>query len=68
MSFRRLVASNLGTALRAASRPPVVRAMPRRNFMVGLQPGVEEQNITQEASTYQTCDLNMANSGAGRLK
>lgn len=31
-------------------RPAVVRQLPRRNFMVGLQPGVEERAITQEAA------------------
>lgn len=51
MSFTRLVASNLGTALRTASRSPVVRTMPRRSFMVGYQPGVQEQALAHEAST-----------------
>ena len=32
-------------------RPTVVRHIPRRNFMVGLQPGVEERAITEEAAT-----------------
>ena len=52
MSFRRIVASNFNATLRAATRPPLVRQVPRRNFMVGLQPGIEEQALTKEAGTY----------------
>jgi len=49
--FLRTVLRNTGAMARKSFRPAVIRQIPRRNFMVGLQPGIEEQLITHEAQT-----------------
>ena len=53
MSVRTILTRSLSPLARTTFRP-VVRQVLRRNFMVGLQPGIEEQNITHEAATYYT--------------
>jgi len=38
-------------AARSVFRPALMKQLPRRNFTVGLVPGVEEQEIAHEAAT-----------------
>jgi hypothetical protein len=43
--------------MRIPPRPAVIRQLPRRNFTVGLHPGIEEQQIAREAATYNSPEL-----------
>lgn len=50
----RTIARATSPAARVSFRPAITRQLARRNYMVGLQPGVEEQQLTREASTYES--------------
>ena len=50
MSIRPALVRNIGALTRNTFRPVVIRQLPRRNFTVGLQPGIAEQQIAHEAA------------------
>lgn len=52
MPLQTVLMKTMRPATRLPFRPAMLRQLRRRNFTVSLQPGLKEQEIAHEASTY----------------